>query len=194
MKILFVCFFVPYPPTAGHLQRDYNLIRQIAKENEIYLVTFNQRVLLPDQQKVSESIEALKPYCKYIKVFDIPSDYSALKWYSTLLFNVFSSAPFTAWKFHSQAMGDEIKQLIAKNDFDLVHVDTVDIAAYSEMTGELPKVLNHHNVESILVHRRAGNTQQSPGQAVFAFAILQAAQVRKEISETFRCQRVRFGY
>ena len=158
MKILFISFFVPYPPTAGHLQRNFNLIREIAKENEIYLLSFTQRVLLPTEKALQDSLDALKPYCKLIKVYKIPSDYSQLRRLGVLFFNLFSTKPFSVWKFSSPQMKKDIAELIQTDSFDLVHVDTVDIAQFADYAPGLPKVLNHHNVESKLLTRRGKNT------------------------------------
>ena len=159
MKILFISFFVPYPPVAGHLQRNYNLIREISRDNEIYLVTFNQKVLLPTKKQVDDGIKELKKYCEYVRIFDMPCQMSPLKWYAYLFFNLFSATPLTAWKFYSKELIEEIKKLIVSHDFDLVHIDTVDIARYSELTGDIPTALNHQNVESILTRRRAANVK-----------------------------------
>ena len=37
MKILWLSHILPYPPKGGVMQRSYNLIKAIAKENEVYL-------------------------------------------------------------------------------------------------------------------------------------------------------------
>ena len=38
--------------------------------------------------------------------------------------------------------------------FDVVHFDTIGLAGYREEVGSLPKILNHHNMESHLLRRR----------------------------------------
>ncbi len=157
MKILFITFFVPYPPTAGHTQRDFNIIRQLAKDNEIFLLCFNQKILIPNKAELDNSIKHLSQYCSYIKVFKIPTDYSALKWYSYLFFNLFTITPFTVWKFGSKELRRELKALRANNCFDLVHIDTVELAGYAKLLENTPKLLNHHNVESRLIFRRGAN-------------------------------------
>jgi polysaccharide biosynthesis protein PslH len=157
MKILFVSYFVPYPPTAGHLQRNYNLIREMAKTHDIYLLTFTQKVLLPTAEDLEKSVAALRPYCRHITVYPIGVEKSPLHWYGSLLCNLLWPKPFALWRFSSNAMTADIKRLTSEVDFDLIHVDTIDLAPYIDAAPTLPRLLNHHNVESRLQFRRSKN-------------------------------------
>jgi polysaccharide biosynthesis protein PslH len=176
MKILFLSYFVPYPPTAGHLQRNYNLIREIAKKHEVYLLTFTQKVLLPTQDDLDKSIEALRPLCRFIKVFPIGVEQSALRWYGSLFFNLFSPAPFTLWRFSSAELKREIKRLTSEVEFDVIHVDTIDLAQYISLAPDLPRLLNHHNVESMLQLRRS---QGEKNPLAKIYLRLQARKLRR---------------
>ena len=51
MKILFLSQIVPYPPHGGVLQRSYNIIHEIAKNHEVYLLAF----IHPDRLTVCEN-------------------------------------------------------------------------------------------------------------------------------------------
>lgn len=157
MNILMISHFIPHPPHGGALQRSFNLLREISKKNTVHLLALNQKAILPDEKSVSESIEALNKYCKTIKVFKIPSDFSKIKWYLLLFLNLFSLTPFTVWWFRSRELADEIKKKIQSNCFDLIHLDTIDLAQYANLAPNIPKALNHHNVESILLLRRSAN-------------------------------------
>ena len=53
MKILWISHILPYPPKGGVMQRSYNLIKEVAKENEVYLFAFNQKAWLPTKEAVS---------------------------------------------------------------------------------------------------------------------------------------------
>lgn len=157
MKILYVSGFVPYPPISGNLQRNFNLIKELSKNNQIDLVTLTQRGLLPDNECLEEAIAELKKYCRSVVVFEIPVDYSKFKWYLYLFANLFSSTPFTVWKFNSKKMHQHIRVIAKKTDYDVAHFDSSDVAQYHFEGFPIPSLLNHHNIESNLLLRRSAN-------------------------------------
>ncbi len=167
MKILLLMHFVPYPPTSGALQRNYNLLKEISQRYDVHLVCLTQKALLPDETKLNDSIKHVSPFCKTIKVFPIPSDASPLQWYFLLLCNLFSALPYSVKRFYSKAMLAEINSILHKNAIDIIHVDTIDLAQYISPTISIPKVLNHHNIESALLLRRAANAK-SPLTSLYA--------------------------
>ena len=71
--------FVPYPPHGGCLQRSFNLLREVSKNNTVHLLALNQKAMLPDEKSINASIKALDEHCDTIKVFGIPLDLSRIK-------------------------------------------------------------------------------------------------------------------
>jgi polysaccharide biosynthesis protein PslH len=157
MKILMVGHFVPYPPSGGSLQRTYNILREIAKENSVHLLTLNQKALLPDDDSVQQSIKALRPFCKTIKVYESPAEKTKVRWSLLLLANLLSTKPYSVWKFKSSQIHNAIKRELENSHFDLVYFDTIDLAQYASLVKKIPMVLNHHNMESALLIRRSAN-------------------------------------
>ena len=157
MKILMICHFLPYPPHGGNLQRSFNLLREISRNNKIHLLALNQKAILPDEESINRGIEALSEFCEEIKVYAIPLDLSKFKWYLNLFLNLFSPLPFTVRWFKSGELRNEIEKQIRSCQFDLIHFDTIDLFQYSGIIPDIPRVLNHHNVESTLLLRRGAN-------------------------------------
>jgi sugar transferase (PEP-CTERM/EpsH1 system associated) len=157
MKILFISHFVPYPPRGGALQRNYNLLREISKDHEVHLITLSQKALLPTASKLNESMDVVNKFCKSIKVFKIPTDRRRILWYLLLFVNLFSLSPYSVWRFRCGGMIREIQKQLRNKHFDLIHFDTIGLAQYARFAPGIPKVLNHHNVESVLILRRATN-------------------------------------
>ncbi len=155
MNILWLSHFVPYPPKGGNLQRSFNLLKEAAKENQIFLLAFNQVSLLPTEEKLKESMEQLSSYCKYVQVFDIPCEKSTWAWIKLLLVNLFSPLPYSTKKFHSEKMIEAIQTITRNNEIDLVHFDTIALAEFRKYLPGQKKVLNHHNIESALLLSRA---------------------------------------
>ena len=157
MKILYVSGFVPYPPVSGNLQRNFNLIREISQKNQIDLITLTQRGLHPDEGSLQKAVESLKKYCRIIRIYKLPIEYSKPKWYLSLFANLFSLTPFTVWKFYNGKMPGEIKNMVEKHKYDVIHFDSSDVAQYYHMGLKTPSLLNHHNIESNLLLRRSSN-------------------------------------
>lgn len=176
MKILFISHFLPYPPQGGSLQRSFNLLREISGSNEIYLLAINQKAILPNDEQINESVTALSTLCKYIRVFKVSSDYSRVRWYLLLFLNLFSSSPYSVWKFRSKELIQEIRKLQGESKFDLIHMDTLDLAQYEKFLGNAHKVMNHHNIESALMIRRC---QSEKNPLVRLYFYLQAQKLKQ---------------
>jgi sugar transferase (PEP-CTERM/EpsH1 system associated) len=155
MNILWLSHFVPYPPKGGNLQRSFNLLKEVAKENRVFLLAFNQKTLLPTEEKLEEGVKQLGSFCKYIQVFDIPCERSVWSWIKLLLSNLFSPWPYSIRKFHSEKMAKAIHRITRNHEIDLVHFDTIALAEFRKSVTGLKKILNHHNIESALLLSRA---------------------------------------
>ena len=155
MKILLVVHLIPYPPTGGVTLRNFNLLKELSVNNEIYMLAFHQKVHEKDNEKLIKNIEETKKYCKYLEVFDIPTDRNKFLWYGLLLLNLLSLKPYSAWRFYSPKMVKAIKNLLRVNEFDVMEIGTIALANYGKLAQSLPKVLVHHNIESKLLERRS---------------------------------------
>lgn len=181
MNILWLSHFVPYPPKGGNLQRSYNLLKEVAKRNHVFLLAFNQKFLLPTQEMVRKSVENLKEHCDYIQVFNISCEGSRLAWFWLLFLNLFSARPYSVKKFWSPRMMEAIKKVVSTHKVDLVHFDTISLAQYSTYVRGTRKILNHHNVESMLLLRRA-KMERNPLKKLYLY--LQGKKLRKYEGET----------
>ena len=84
MKVLWISHFVPYPPKGGNLQRSYYLIRALAREAEIDLISFHRRASLAGAM-MEESKGELGKICRSVAVFPIPNERSRPAFASALL-------------------------------------------------------------------------------------------------------------
>jgi glycosyltransferase involved in cell wall biosynthesis len=79
-----------------------------------------------------------------------------------------------------------IARLLDKERFDVVHVDSLDLATFLPMLGDVPVVCTHHNVESDLLRRRAA----ADGALVRRLYVKLQAKLM-EMEERRWCPRVR---
>src|SRR5262249_6670906 len=68
-----------------------------------------------------------------------------------------SNDPFEFHWLRSRAMGEKLRGLLKRVAFDVVHFDTLGLAQYRHLVGDSGTVLNHHDVQSLLIARRATN-------------------------------------
>ncbi len=155
MRILFLSHFIPHPPTGGASLRNFNIVKELTRKHEVHVLTFTQMNRHPTQEKIEASRRYLEQYCASVTILNVPTDHSRLRWYAMLGFNLFSPRPYSMWRFWSNEMKEALGRAIAANSFDIVHVDTIALAAYRAYLHGLPAVLNHHNIESTLLLRRA---------------------------------------
>ncbi len=155
MKILFLSQIVPYPPKGGALQRGYNLIREIHKYNKIYLMAFIHPEVLNNDTLIADSRRELEKFCERIEYFPLWPKKSKYHTYAGVLFSLFSKRPFCVFAYRSSSFKKCFLEIMRTEKIDLVHVDTIGLAQFNNETIHVSKVLTHHNIESILMKRRA---------------------------------------
>lgn|SRR5690625_58978 len=157
MRILWLSHLLPYPPHGGVLQRSYNLLRHIAARHEVHLVALNQRALLSTPDRVEWASEELSKVAARVDVFPMQSDRSRLLWAAMAGVTFFHSSPYDINWLRSPSLRAYLTQLGKSERFDLVHLDTVGLVPYATCFAGTPVVLNHHNIESHMMARRAEN-------------------------------------
>lgn len=175
MKILFLSQIVPYPPHGGVLQRGFNIIREIAKRNEVHLLAFNHPDVLGNELLVVESKKVLGAYCRTVEYVDLWPKRSVLHRYAGYLWGAVSGLPFSVLAHRSQPFRDKMGRILASETIDLVHYDTLALAQFRDLGAGLPKVLTHHNIESQLMERRSG---RESGIFARTYTGLQAEKIR----------------
>lgn len=155
MNILFLSQIVPYPPHGGVLQRGYNIIREIARYNNIHLLAFIHPEVLKTRQEIEEAKQELGRFCDRVEFFPLWVKESRMNKYAGLLSGLFSSKPFSVIAHRSRRMEQRMGMLLNAEYFDLVHYDTLALARFNSNRITIPKVVTHHNIESSLMQRRA---------------------------------------
>lgn len=155
MRVLWISQNIPYPPRGGVLQRNYNLLRQVAKVHEVYLIAFNQSIFLSSEIEMKNAMTALKEFCRAIEVVTIPTD--RWKYYKQFLLvrSLLSKKPYTVLWTKDKLMGNLVARVRKSFNPDLIYYDTIGLAEYCDFSPNQIHVLNHHNIESAMMLRRA---------------------------------------
>lgn len=155
MRILWLSHLIPHPPKGGVLQRSHHLLRQAARWGRVDLVALRQRSLHPTEAARDESAGALEDFCRSVTTFDIPSDGSRLAWTVMTVTNLARRRPYDVAWLRSGRLAEHVRDRLVRERYDVVHVDTVGLSPYVEDVRGPALVLNHHNIESHMMARRA---------------------------------------
>jgi len=192
MKVLWLSHLLPFPPQGiGVLQRSANLLKAVAGKHQVTLLAFNQKDLLriynPDVNvALQAALSEMKKLCHSVKVFDIECDKKRYGKARLALSSLFSSWPYTIRWLTSDEYLVALKQELAANEYDLIWLDTVSLAQYRNILKQSTAkiLLNHHNIESDMMYRRAKKENNIIKKAYFYYeAYKLKVYERKEVAK-----------
>lgn len=162
MRVLWLSHLVPYPPKGGVLQRSFNLLREVARYNTVDLVAMVQRPLLaylaPEREEALRIAKReLSGFCASVAFCPLPEDARVGGRTGLLLGSVISPRPYTVNWLLSRRMAGLVQRHTAARACEIAHLDTFSLGAYLDDLGGMPAVMNHHNIESHMMQRRAAN-------------------------------------
>jgi sugar transferase (PEP-CTERM/EpsH1 system associated) len=175
MNVLFLSQIVPYPPHGGVLQRGFNLLRELGRRGRIHLLAFVHPDVLPTPQAREESRRRLLEFCATVEYFELWPKISRAHFVGALGAALWSDDPFSVIAHRSPAFRDRVADYVRSSSVDLIHVDTVALAPFVPAANSVPTVLTHHNIESLLMARRAS---VEPRRAAKWYLQREAAKLR----------------
>jgi polysaccharide biosynthesis protein PslH len=159
------------------------VLRLLAREFEVTALCFYRKATLGSIERVRDSVASLQAFGE-IEVFSIPQEHSKARLLADHLRSVLSQRAYTVFAYDSADFRRRLRQTLKETRFDLVHMDSLDLAGYLAELRDLPVVCVHHNVESVLLRRRA----TSVGGLAGRYMELQARFTQRE--EVRWCRRV----
>lgn len=146
MRILLMTLVVPNPPDSGPKIKTHYLLRYLAQQHEVTLVSFVRSDAEIAAAKVLEGL------CK--AVYTVPIHRSRFNDLRFLLASFASDRPFLMLRDENREMRRVLADLISHNSFDIVHADQLNMAPFGLATG-LPLVLDEHNAVWTIFQRLA---------------------------------------
>ena len=138
MRILFLSHRFPYPPTFGSKVRAFNVIRHLAREHEVTVLS-----LARSAQEEAEAA-GIAPHCHAFRALRVHNAVQAAKIAVTLPTAVSASEAF----FHSVALQREVDRALDSRSFDLVFAHCSAVGRYVEQAQGIPKVMDFCDVDS----------------------------------------------
>ncbi len=156
MKILWLGHNLAYPPKGGPLQRNYNLLREAAREHEVHALLFDQPASRPQGVTPQDCVEALSKFCASVDWVPLPTDSFGGRYWRAIN-GLVTGEPYEFRWLRSKEMVKRLQRLVSRVQFDVVHADTLGLSPYVPLVPHAGTVLNHHDIESALVVRRAAH-------------------------------------
>ena len=165
-RLLFLCQTLPYPPDGGVWIRTYNVLRLLAQAFDITALCFERAgTSATNTRQVSASRAALSRFAA-IEAFAIPQRHSRLRYVWDHVRSTAFGRVYTTYLYDSRAFRRRLAHVLSSTTFDLVHVDSLDLAQYLPACQDLPVVCVHHDVESDLLRRR-GTIERGPWRRAY---------------------------
>ena len=144
MRILMVSSYLPYPLYSGGNIRLYNLLKFLSKNHKITLVCEKR----PFQSE--EDVREVEKICHKVITVERKKQWSA----KNIVMTGFSLNPFLITGHTNKTMTKIIAEEIAKEKYDLIHVETFYVMQNLPVTS-IPVVLVEHNIEYLVYKRFA---------------------------------------
>ena len=177
MKILFVTECFPYPLDNGGNLRTYHILRGLAREHEVWLVSHRAK------EYSDAASGALNGMCRITTVEEPPP------WRRTLRSFVergLRSYPLFVLKNWSAPLLRAVESLLEQHEFDVIHFNMLDTACYAlEHNWSQYKVFDSHNCLSAMASLASQNRSGRLWRSIFG---REAAKLRE--TERAVCRRM----
>jgi glycosyltransferase involved in cell wall biosynthesis len=137
MAILAVTYGLPWPLTEGSKQRDYYLLQELAKENEVVLLSFCK------DDRGPHDVAELRRFCKEVHIYVPPG---RRPWTSAAA-HMRAGRPIATLPFYCEPFARRIAELCRVNRMDLVQIEHSFLAPYRmAIPPACPAILSLHNI------------------------------------------------
>ena len=169
MKILMVSPYLPYPLISGGHIRLYNILKILFKNHQITLIC--EKRAYQNEQDIAE----VGKFCKKIITVGRKKQWTLKNIFKT----GFSKYPFLVTGHTHSQMKREIKEILKKEKFDLIHVETFYVMQNLPNKISIPVILAEHNIE-YLVYKRFRDKSPFYIKSLLDIDILKLKKIEEE--------------
>ncbi len=152
MNVLLLTQVLPYPPDSGPKVKTYHVLKYLAQNHAVTLVSFVRGDQSPD-------VRHLAQYCRAIHT--VAMERSLLRDGLAMARSLVTAQPWMMVRDGRGAMHRCVDRLAAEQRFDVVHADQLNMAQYAWCVPGARRILDAHNALWLL-YRRLAETM-SPG-------------------------------
>lgn len=177
MTLLFIANRFPYPPHRGDKLKIYNLAKRLAGKHRLLLVTFTE---------TSEDLHHLHALDNiFDKVYTI--HLPRVKSVTSVLMGVFSSIPFQVLYFKDKQIKSLIRQVIADEKPDAVHVQHLRMSQYLDDLKGLPSIIDLPDAFSLYWKRRVEKANSWPARMFAKWELKRVVHYEKNLVRFNKC-------
>jgi len=144
MNILYVSWWLPYPLRTGSCVTNYNTIKQLAKNHKISLVSFI------DSQYELQYVPRMMELCTDVTCV-LREEKPLLRLRRVL--GLLAPSPRSVLVARSNDMSEAVARKVREKKFDCAITDGTPTLEYLIRAQGFPKILFHHNVDSVVIRR-----------------------------------------
>ncbi|MBN9391114.1 MAG: glycosyltransferase [Chloroflexi bacterium] len=176
-KILVLTQVLPFPPDAGPKIKTFNLIKYLARDYAITLVSFVR------PENTPEHLAKFLEYCEEVHYVTIRRS----RWRDglALLRSFFSTKPFLIVRDESRQMTRLLKELVTKKEFALVHADQLNMAQYGLPLPVKNHLLDQHNAVWKIIDRLSKGETNPFKKALMKFETFKLRRYEQQICRRF---------
>lgn len=150
MKILFLAQQLPYPLDSGGKIKSYHVIEALARKHAITIVSFIR------SKKEDKYIWRLNSFADRVETCLIKR--SSIRNIYYLTRSLLTSKSFVMKRDQVRQMRGKINRLLELDNYDVIHIDHLQMAQYVDDTCRSFTFLDQHNVESMIWKRISENS------------------------------------
>lgn len=179
MRILFLSLRSPYPPQRGDRIRSYNFIKQLSKRHDVTLVFF------AESDADIEGVKHLSTFCERVEWVRFRRSFATIN----TAIHCLSRLPLQVHYWYSPQMQRKINQLLAEEDFELIHAQLFRMGQYVTHAKETTKVLDLCDSLALNLSRRA-ELDCTPKRFLVKLEEKRVRRYEVEIMKAFDCGTV----
>jgi sugar transferase (PEP-CTERM/EpsH1 system associated) len=177
LRILLLTPSLPYPPIWGFGIRVLQLARELSRRHRVTLLCYGGDGA---REEEAANAAAVRAVCDAVHVVPPPRLLGGKRGAQAL--SLFSPLSFQTASLRSRAMQEKLTRLLMTQDFDLVQVESSQMAGFDFGT-RTPVVLDEHNLEYELLFRLYQG-ERAPGRRLYNWA--EYAKFRREEQAAWR--------
>jgi glycosyltransferase involved in cell wall biosynthesis len=175
-RLLFLSHRVPYPPHSGAAARSYNLLVQLARHADVTMLCFERPEPAVGAASLPERLEALRAVAD-VQAYPIPQlgphVGARLRRARDRVEGLLPGRSYLEPMYREPGFASALARALTI-PWDVIHVDSLDLAGHLPRLPLARTALTHHNHEAELLARRAEREPWLAGR----YLALQARRVR----------------
>ena len=174
---------LPYPPHQGTSLRNYHIIRGLAEQNEVHLLSLVER----NQTASPGTIGPLLGLCTSVRTVPVPERTTAQRLWRMAT----DRRPDMAHRLQSGLFDVMLRQFLMGERFDVVQVEGIELARAMPLVREISPVskivFDDHNAEAALQARAFRTDLGEPRRwPAAAYSLIQSRRLRRYEAEACR--------